>query len=98
MWDAIKDVRARRPLPAERFDGLSPAEGPIDVAGLEAIVGAIATVNATVIKLAVPREGTMHGTTVRCLASLKSRSDRIFDVQLNVFHRGRDALASLALA
>lgn len=64
MWDAIKELRARRPVPARGFDGPSPRPGTIDASKIESIVGASATVNNQVVKVSVAKEGSMHGTTV----------------------------------
>src|SRR5947209_12520076 len=39
VWDAIKKVRADSPQPAKRFPGKVPADGKIDGAALEKILG-----------------------------------------------------------
>lgn len=67
MWDAIREVRAKNPQPAERFGGPipQPAEGGIDPQPIERATGLKAAVNpGGVIKVSVGLEARMHGTAI----------------------------------
>jgi hypothetical protein len=64
VWDAIKKVRADSPQPAKRFPGKVPAEGKIDAAALEKILGHKGETQPGVFKVTIGREGAMHGTRV----------------------------------
>jgi hypothetical protein len=64
VWDAIKKVRAERPKPGRRFEGLTPQDGKIDAAAIEKILGHKAETQQDVVKVTIGREGTMHGSKV----------------------------------
>lgn len=64
VWDAIAKVRARRSEPATRFPGGIPEPGSIDQEGIEDILGHKGTMRDGILKLAIGREGKMHGTTI----------------------------------
>jgi hypothetical protein len=64
VWDAVKAVRAASPNPATRFAGDVPKEGKLDQAAIEAAIGHKAETQAGVVKVTIPREGTMHGVKV----------------------------------
>lgn len=64
VWNAIKAVRAKTPVPATSFGGEAPAVTGIDPEPLEAILGSAAKTADGVAKLSWGREGTMHGTPV----------------------------------
>ncbi len=65
VWDAIKQVRADRPRPAEAFPGRAPTPGgKIDAAAIEQALGHKADVQDCVVKVTIGREGQMHRVTV----------------------------------
>jgi hypothetical protein len=64
VWDAIKKVRADNGDPASRFPGRVPAAGNIASATIGGILGHKPEVNDGVVKVAIGREGSMHGTKV----------------------------------
>src|SRR5260370_4802433 len=64
VWDAIKKVRAENTIPAKRFAGKIPKEGPIDPAAIERVLGHKAGAQPGVVKVTIGREGTMHGVKV----------------------------------
>lgn len=66
MWDAIKQVRAKSPNPADLFDGPipQPGEGRINPIPIEQITGLKASENpGGVVKVSTGREASMHGAT-----------------------------------
>jgi len=72
MWDAIKAIRKANPIPAKRFAGEIPSAGTIDASVVEGILGAKAKVNNGIVKVAFPREGTMHGVPIGGTMGLSS--------------------------
>src|SRR6266849_4513525 len=60
VWDAIKKVRAENAQPATGFGGLIPADGKIDAAPLEKILGHKSQTKDGVVKISIGREGAMH--------------------------------------
>ena len=65
VWDAIKEVRAKRPQPAESFPGKSPERsGEINADPIEKILGHEGQTNEGVVKVSIGREGMMHGTKI----------------------------------
>jgi hypothetical protein len=64
VWDAIKKVRAERPVPATRFAGKPAEAGTVSAAPLEEALGLKAEVQQGVVKFTVGKEGTMHGVKV----------------------------------
>ena len=65
VWDAIKVVRARTPMPQRSFGGPTPdADGVIDIAPLVGILNAEPTVKDGVVKFTFGRQGRMHGVEI----------------------------------
>lgn len=65
VWDAIREVRRRRPEPASTFAGDAPSPGgALDAAAIGRIVGVEPTVNDGVVKVTIGHEAAMHGTRV----------------------------------
>jgi hypothetical protein len=64
VWDAIKQVRAGRGNPADRFPGKVPAAGRIDPGPVARILGHQAEVKGRVVKVTIARAGSMHGVKV----------------------------------
>jgi hypothetical protein len=62
--EAIRGVRARTPVPAERFGGPTPVAGTLDATALGALIGHPATLQDGVAKVTIGREATMHGVRV----------------------------------
>jgi hypothetical protein len=60
----VKAVRAADPKPATRFAGDVPKEGKLDAAAIEKAIGHKAETQAGVVKVTIPRDGTMHGVKV----------------------------------
>lgn len=62
MWDAIKQVRKKHPLPQERFAGGVPEiTGQYNTNALEKILGAKGSLNGQVLKFTFGRSASMHG-------------------------------------
>lgn len=62
VWDAIKQVRAERPKPAESFPGKTPnSEGTINAQQIERILGYPSDTQDGVVKVTIGREAEMHG-------------------------------------
>jgi len=62
MWDAIKALRQKKPVPANGFPGEPPRlTGDYDVAALEKILDAKAERNGDVLKFTFGRNASMHG-------------------------------------
>jgi hypothetical protein len=64
VWDAIKKVRADKPQPGTRFAGKSPSEGTITAEPIEKALERKGESQGGVVKITIPREGTMHGVKV----------------------------------
>lgn len=65
VWDAIQQVRADRPRPAESFPGEAPdLQGDIDPQLVQNILGAEPSVNDGVVKVTFPGTGQMHGVRI----------------------------------
>lgn len=64
VWEAIRQVRADRAEPAQRFPGPLPTLGKIDARAIEEILGLEATVRDGVVKVSVARKGSMHGAAI----------------------------------
>jgi hypothetical protein len=64
VWDAIKAVRAKAPIPVEGFPGPAPQPGKLDVDALAKIIDHPAQAVGNVVKVTIGREGHMEGTTV----------------------------------
>jgi hypothetical protein len=64
VWDAIKAVRAQRPMPASGFGGPTPEPGTVDADAIAKVVGQPAPVTDGVAKVTIGREGRMHGHAV----------------------------------
>jgi hypothetical protein len=64
VWDAIKAVRAKNPLPATGFPGMALEAGQIDAKPLEDILGQKAAAQDGVAKFTIGREGQMMGVKV----------------------------------
>lgn len=64
MWDAIKVVRRANPEPQQRFAGEIPKAGDIDASALEEMAGHKSTKNNGVVKVSVPRTGSMNGVEI----------------------------------
>jgi hypothetical protein len=64
VWDAIKEVRTRRPQPAVRFAGEPPQPGTVTATPLEKALGHKADSQQGVVKVTIGREGHMHGVPV----------------------------------
>jgi hypothetical protein len=64
VWDAIKAVRAERPVPASGFGGPTPEPGKVDADAIAKIVGHPAPVTEGIAKVSIGREARMHGHTV----------------------------------
>lgn len=64
LWDAIKAVRAEKPVPAGRFAGEPPEiTGEYDRAALEKILGGEGKLNGEVLKFSFGRSASMHGAS-----------------------------------
>jgi hypothetical protein len=61
VWDAIKQVRAASPQPANRFAGPAPQAGTVTAGPVEEILGHKGEAQGGVVKVTVGRDGTMHG-------------------------------------
>lgn len=61
VWDAIKDVRKARKLPAKSFGGGKIKPGTIDAKALADIIGHSADSKPDVVKFVIERRATMHG-------------------------------------
>lgn len=64
VWDAVGEVRRRRPQPASRFPGRVPAPGPLDAEAIGRIIGHPASMSGGVVKVTLGREARMHGVEV----------------------------------
>jgi hypothetical protein len=64
VWDAIKKVRDRQPMPARAFGGRTPREGKIDASAVEKVLGHKSQTKDGVVKVSIGREGTMHKVKV----------------------------------
>jgi hypothetical protein len=64
VWDAIKKVRAERPMPGARFAGEVPKAGTIDAAAIEKTLGQKSETQKGVVKVTIGRQGTMHDVKV----------------------------------
>ena len=64
VWDAIKAVRAKNPVPVEGFGGSAPQAGKLDADAISKLVGHPAQVLGSVVKITIGREGHMDGATV----------------------------------
>jgi hypothetical protein len=64
VWDAIKKVRSASPQPARRFDGDVPKAGTVTADPVEQALGHKGESQQGVVKVTIPREGTMHGVKV----------------------------------
>jgi len=62
MWDAVKKVREKHPVPQERFPGDVPEiTGKYDTTALEKILDAKGSLNGQVLKFTFGRSARMHG-------------------------------------
>jgi hypothetical protein len=61
VWDAIKQVRAATPQPANRFPGDVPTYGKLDTEKLAGIVGTKGSLDSEVYKITIGRDAEMHG-------------------------------------
>lgn len=86
VWDAIRDVRAKRPVPATDFGGPDPVAGELNAEAIEQIVGHPAKRNGEVVKITIGREGKMHGHPVGATMGLTTWAA----------FNGNDAAASVA--
>jgi hypothetical protein len=64
VWDAIKAVRAKQPIPAKVFSQQSVEAGTLNQASLEEVIGSKAEVKDGVVKFTIGKKGMMHGTEV----------------------------------
>jgi Domain of Unknown Function (DUF1259) len=64
VWDAIKKVRAERPVPATRFAGDVPKAGTVMAGPIEKTLGHKGETQGGVVKVTIGREGSMHGVKV----------------------------------
>jgi hypothetical protein len=64
VWDAIKAVRAANPRPADAFVEVGPEANETDPKLIEEILGQKPQAQDGVLKVAIGREGTMHGVPV----------------------------------
>jgi hypothetical protein len=64
VWDAIKAVRTKTPVPVEGFAGPAPQPGKLDADALSAIIGHPLQAAGSILKATIGREGNMHGTVV----------------------------------
>lgn len=63
MWDAIKEVREKHPMPVEQFPGSAPdITGNYDIKALENILRAKGSLNGQVLKFAFGSSARMHET------------------------------------
>ena len=72
VWDAIKRVRAASPQPATEFVGGVPEPGFISQGAIEKILGHTGMIKDGVLKIAIGREGKMHGTKVAASMGLST--------------------------
>jgi hypothetical protein len=61
VWDAIKKVRKDHATPAQRFAGEVPREAKVTASPIEKILGHKGQSKDGVVKVAIAREGMMHG-------------------------------------
>ena len=64
VWDAIKAVRAKNPVPVEGFPGPAPQAGKLDADTISKIIGHPDQVLGSVVKITIGHEGRMDGATV----------------------------------
>lgn len=64
VWDAIKAVRAKNPVPIESFPGPAPQAGKLDGDAISKIIGHPVQAAGKVLKATIGREGRMAGATV----------------------------------
>lgn len=64
VWDAIRAVRKAHAQPGDRFPGEPAKAGSLDAAALGAILGHEAERQGAVMKVTIPRTGTMHGASI----------------------------------
>ncbi len=64
VWDAIKAVRKNSAQPAQGFGGAAVADGKLDAAPLEKVLGAKSDSKDGIVKFTIARNGTMHGVKV----------------------------------
>jgi len=63
IWDAVKEVRAKNPTPAEHFPGETPQYAELDTAGLEETIGASGKLRDGVFKISIGRSASMAGAS-----------------------------------
>ncbi len=61
IWDAVRDVRAENPTPAELCPGETPQYGELDTAQLEETIGASGKLRDGVFKISIGRSASMAG-------------------------------------
>ncbi len=61
IWDAVRDVRAVNPTPAELFPGETPRYAELDTAQLEETIGTSGKLRDGVFKISIGRSATMAG-------------------------------------
>src|SRR5579859_5247892 len=64
VWDAIKAVRAKNPVPVEGFSGTAPQAGKLDAEALEKIIGHPLQPAGKVLKATIGRNGYMDGAII----------------------------------
>lgn len=65
VWDAIRELRAKRPVPAESFAGATPAPGgELDAAAIGEIVGTEPSVRDGVVKVDFARKASAGGAEI----------------------------------
>jgi hypothetical protein len=64
VWEAIKQVRAARPIPATGSGGEIPRDGKIDADGIQQLLGHKGQARDGVVKVSIGREGRMHDVVV----------------------------------
>ncbi len=85
IWDAIKKVRRANPAPQQRFGGEIPVDGEIDSELVDRVVGHASSTNNGVVKVSVPRTGSMNGVAIGGTMGLSSWAA----------FQGTDALAAM---
>jgi len=64
VWDAIREVRKQRPMPAGRFEGSALARGSLGAKAISATIGHSAEIAGGIAKVTIGRQAQMDGHTI----------------------------------
>jgi hypothetical protein len=85
IWDAIRTYRKQHPKPVARFPGQAPKAGKISTEPIAKVLGHEVQMQGSAARVAIGREGTMHGVKVGSSMGLNTL----------VIFAGDDELASI---